>query len=279
MRHVFLILSTLAVWPFPASAQDDGRLDPQAAEIAQASADFLARQPALAFDWFVSMDQIVDGREKITHIRSGSNLLIRDKGFYSVAERADGLREYFYDGEIFTIAAPEEAFYASAPFDQGFEALVAAAIERAATPVPLWWIMSRTLPEGLLDEVEGAAYLGVVRLAGAEAHHLAFTEYDEDWQVWISTDPERPVPLMMVGTETHKQGWPQYTAYMTNWSFEPAAQDGAFTFVPAEDDVSVAMPQLVTAGQAPATEGEAEAAGEPEAEAAPETAAPAAATE
>lgn len=239
-----LALSAGPGWADETKATDDG-LDPHALEIAGSAARFLTGQQVLSFDWFVSFDVVVEGREKITYVRSGSNHLDREAGFRATLERGQGVREYYYDGETFTMAAPGEGFYASAAFDGGFEALIDRAQERLAKDLPVWSIMSADLGQNALDRIEGAAYLGETLIAGTPAHHLAFTEYDEDWQIWIAADPERPVPLMIVSTDPYEQGWPQYRLHLLNWSFEAPEEGVAFTYEPSEDEDKVAMPTLV----------------------------------
>ncbi|MEM9148528.1 MAG: DUF2092 domain-containing protein [Pseudomonadota bacterium] len=243
-RRARLAAAMLLGVPGLALAEADDRLDPVAMEIAKESAEFLTQQPILSFDWFVSFDEVIEGREKVTFVRSGSNLLVRDQGFFGVAERGSGVREYYYDGAEFTVAAPQEGFYATAPFPDGFEALLDAVRNRTGAHVPVWTLMSAELGKTAVEDLDGAAYLGTTLVAGREAHHLAFTEYDEDWQLWISTDPEQPVPIMLVSTDPHQQGWPQYRAHMLNWTFE-APEDAVFTFEPHEDDVKATMPSLV----------------------------------
>ena len=54
------------------------RLNPEAVEILQRATDFLAAQPALSVNWFASYDVVIDGREKITELRSGYSLLDRE---------------------------------------------------------------------------------------------------------------------------------------------------------------------------------------------------------
>ena len=221
------------------------KIDPLAMEIAGNAARFLAGQSSMSFEWIVTHDEIVEGREKITFFRSGTNSLVRGAGFVSRTERGGTLRDFYYDGETFTIASPSEGFYASAEFDGGFEALIIAARERFDTALPLWSIMSETLGQNAVEKIEGAAYLGTTLIRGNEVHHLAFTEYEEDWQIWISTDEERPVPLMLIGTDPYQQGWPQYRALFLDWTFDIDTPDGGFTYVPHELDVSVTLPALV----------------------------------
>lgn len=231
-----------------AAEADDDEPDPIA--IAQEAADFLAAQEAYAFRWFVSYDEVLEGREKLTFLKSGHNLMARGEGFVSHTERGNTYRDYYYDGEVFTVASPDQQFYASTLFDGGFEALIAAVEAKTDAVLPLWSIMSPTLPTTFLEGVEGAAYLGTTLIAGHEAHHLAFSGYEEDWQVWVSTDPEAPLPVMIVGTDPYTQGWPQYRAYLMDWDLAPEHSVEMFRFAPTEDDIAVSFPQLSALAEA-----------------------------
>ncbi len=258
-RSAALLLATA----LPAGAAEPAaEAEPDPIAIASAAAEFLAAQPAFAFSWFVSYDLVVEGREKLTFLRSGRTVMDRAAGFVSETERGADRRDYYYDGESFTVAAPEDGFYATAPFADGFDALVAAVRARTGTVVPLWSIMSERLPAAFLAGVDGAAYVGLTRIAGQPAHHIAFTSYDEDWQVWIADDPEAPLPLMLVGTEPHIKGWPQYRAYLMDWDLAPEIAEGMFTHVPEEDAMAVSFPELVSLPEAAP---EARADGAPEA--------------
>lgn len=244
------LIAALALAPVAAAAeaspaQPPARLDEAALALVRASADFLASQPAMSFDWLVSYDQVIDGREKLTFTRSGTNILVRELGFVSRTDRGDAFRDYYYDGAVFTVAAPDQNFYASADFAGGFEALVGEVSDKLATPIPLWSLMTASLPGEILKGIDGAAYLGITRVGGRETHHLAFSDYEEDWQVWISTEPGRPLPLMIVRTDPYQQGWPQYRAYLMNWNLAPAHAAGDFTYVPPDGSIRVSFPNLL----------------------------------
>lgn len=243
----------LAVWSLGGQvlaqgdqASENDRIDPQAMELANATAEYLTAQSSMSFDWFMTSDEVIEGREILTYVRSGTNVFVRDAGFKSITERDGKLRDYYYDGKTFTIAAPEEGFYSSVSFGDGFEALLDAVRERTSTQIPLWTLMSETLGQNAVTDIEGAAYMGTTLILGQEAHHLAFSEHDEDWQIWISTDPDRPVPLMIIGTDPYQQGWPQYRIQLSNWAFDVDVSEGLFTYTPDELDVAVTMPALVS---------------------------------
>lgn len=226
-------------------------LDPQAVEILTAATDYLAGQQAFSVNWFVSYDEVIDGREIVTHSRSGHNLLSRQQGFYSYAENGLETREFFFDGQAFQILDVEENAYVMASFSGDFEALIDRAQTEYGVVLPIWTLMSQRSSDELLDQAEAAAYLGLTRLAGRQVHHLALSNYDRDWQVWIADDADNPEIVMLVGTDPYTQGWPQYRAFFSGWDFSPEVSDGAFTFVPDETTERMSWPK-VAGGDDPA---------------------------
>jgi hypothetical protein len=222
---------------------DPRALDPRAVEILAGATAFLAAQATMSVDWLVSFDRVADGREKITYLRSGRNLLKRGVGFYSYAEFQDGTREYFFDGQTFQIVDVEENAYVMVPFVGRLDDLADRISAEYDIRLPIWQIMSASPKSDLLDRADSAAYLGIVKIAGRAAYHLALSDYNNDWQVWIATEPDRPELLMVVGTDPYTQGWPQYRAYFSNWNFDPEIPDDAFSFVPDEEADRMAWPK------------------------------------
>ena len=226
----------------PAFAQSTD-IETQATEIVLNSAKFLASQPAFSFSWFVTFDEVTDD-QKISYIRSGNTLMVRDSGFYSQTEREDTLRDYYWDGSEFTIFSPNEDFYVSSEFTGSFDELVEAVREKTGTVLPMWSILSESFPDDLLSNVEAAAYLGTTLIAGQEAHHVVFREPEEDWQVWISTDEDAPWPLMLFGTHRNDPEDPQYRVYMSDWNADPDTDPSQFKFEPDEGALQLYFPQL-----------------------------------
>lgn len=239
-------LVSLVLWcaATQAVAAEEPAIDPKAAQIVMKSAEFLATRPAISFGWFVSYDEVVEEKEKITYLRSGTTRLVRNNGFVMQTERGDTLRDYYWDGATITVSSPNENWHASASYEGSFEALVEAISKTTGTIVPMWSILSKDLPRDLLKNADAGAYLGTTLLAGQEAHHLAFSEKEEDWQIWVSRSETSPVPLMLIGTEKAKTGWPQYRVYMTDWNFDLQADAAQFTYVPDESSLRITLPLL-----------------------------------
>ena len=263
MRPV-LVAAVLATVPAagPVPAQEEPAA-PNPFELTIASAEFVAGLESLSFRWFLSYDEVVGGREKLTYIQSGMNEMVRDVGFATHTERDDTYRNYYFDGKTFTVASPNENFYASTAFAGSFEALVEAVRDRTGSVLPMWALMSRELPRRFTEGAVGADYVGLTLIGGELAHHVAFAgDEGEDWQVWISADETAPVPLMVVITDTTVQGWPQDRILLTDWQLSVESDPSRFTFAPDNDDVPLAVPRLdVAAAQAvrsDRTKGEAE---------------------
>ncbi|MFC3614411.1 DUF2092 domain-containing protein [Lutimaribacter marinistellae] len=238
-----LIANTLA-------AEEPPALDPQAVEILREASAYLSDQPRVAVDWFVSYDEVIDGREKLTRLRSGTTLLDREQGFYSYVEAGPTLREFFFDGSVFSVFDPQNNAFARTEVEGTFEILVDRVQQEYGLALPIWQVLSKRAEGELLSDATSAAYVGLTRVAGDEAHHLAFANYEQDWQVWISTDADAPILLMLVGTDPYTQGWPQFRAYFTGWDFAPEMKAEAFAFEPPEDAEQMVWPRVgVTTGQ------------------------------
>jgi hypothetical protein len=73
--------------------------------------------------------------------------------------------------------------------------------------------------------------LGTVTVLGVSCQHLAFTQANIDWQVWIEDGP-MPTPKKIVITYKDEEGSPQYTALFSKWDFDTKLPDFVFSFDP-----------------------------------------------
>lgn len=218
-------------------------IDPIAIEWVEAVSASIVSKERLSVSWFVSFDQVVDGREKITHIRSGMAALVRDDQYYARVEQEGGPREFFFDGLGVTVYLPDENSYVHKPFLGDFEQLAETITQEHDARLPIWQVLVPDTADELLRDVTAAAYLGEKMLAGKLVHHVALSTYKEDLQLWILGGEAEPVLQMMVGTNPYEQGWPQYRAYFTDWNFDPEFDEDMFTYYPNEDAVRLVWPK------------------------------------
>ncbi|MDP2493936.1 DUF2092 domain-containing protein [Shimia thalassica] len=219
------------------------KIDPIAAETIERAGALLAQAENISVRWFVAYDEILDGREKLTHMRSGFSLLSREDGYY--AHVVDGLdtREMYFDGTTLAIHDVEKDAYVQAYIPGDYEELIDRADQEYGLEIPIWSVLSKRYQGQYLEDAETAAYIGLTRVGAQLAHHVALSNYDEDWQVWISADDDNPELLMLVGTDPYTQGWPQYRVYFSDWDMNPEIEEGAFSFQPGENSERMVWPK------------------------------------
>ncbi|KPA21006.1 hypothetical protein shim_29220 [Shimia sp. SK013] len=246
------VLALSAGAGFAQEAQEDGgepadpsmmRLDPRAIDIVESVATVLTAHETLAVNWLVSYDQVIDGREKMTLFRSGRTMMVRPDKYYAYVEQEEGLREFFFDGYGLTVHLPELNAYTHMPYFGTFDELTKAVRDEHSESLPVWKVFVPDFADQFLGDITAAAYLGIKRVAGIEVHHVAMSSYQEDLQMWITTDPVNPVLKMIVGTNPYEQGWPQYRAYFSDWDFAPEIAEDSFTFYPDDEDDRLVWPK------------------------------------
>ena len=224
-------------------------IDPYAANIVRQSAEFLANLPSVSFTWFVTNDEIAETGETITTVESGKTAMDRSAGFAEQTEQESGRRDYYYNGNAFTVVFPDEMIYASQPYSGDYDSLVVSLRERTGAVLPAWIVLSAKLPEKIFVDLNSAAYLGTIMLMGNEVHHIAMSSTGSDLQLWISTDESAPVPEMLIGTLTDKPGMPRYHVRFSSWSLGHDLDTSQFIFSPGPDFERIAMPSLTVAAK------------------------------
>jgi hypothetical protein len=142
-------------------------------------------------------------------------------------------RQFFYDGQTFTLYGPRVKYYASFPAPPTIGELLAAAEQQYGVELPLadlfFWGTDKAHPE----DITAAITVGPSRIGGVECDHYAFRQAEVDWQIWIEKG-NTPLPRKLVITTTQEEGQPQYSAVL-EWNLTPQLPDDLFTFVPPAD--------------------------------------------
>jgi hypothetical protein len=82
-----------------------------------------------------------------------------------------------------------------------------------------------------MDGVAVGRYIGREHVGDVQAHHLAMTKKDVDWQLWIKDGPDA-VPLRYVITTKTLPEQPQFIAELENWRPNEPLSDEQFAFQP-----------------------------------------------
>jgi hypothetical protein len=237
MNHIFsvsavprlasLLLSAvaLAAGPLANAQQDDART------ILKAMSDYVSGQRTIELEFDSDIEVITPQLEKIQYTNSGEALVSRPDKLR--AHRVGGYADVvlYFDGKTASVHARNLNGYAqfAAPgtLDQFFEAL------RAGHGVALPgadFLLSNPYAALAADVME-AKHIGRGVIDGVECEHLAFRNFDTDWQLWVEVGAN-PIPRKIVITSKTINNAPQYTFRVKRWKtgFEPPAD--AFTFTP-----------------------------------------------
>jgi hypothetical protein len=153
--------------------------------------------------------------------RPGNSARSRFGGFSDV--------ELVFDGATVSIFSKGLNAYAQEEMNGTVDELLEALRMGHAVALPAGdFIMSHPY-EALIDDVLEAKYLGPGVIDGVRCDHLAFRNFDTDWQVWIEAG-DQPLLRKVVITSKTLAGGPQYTLRIKQWdtSAQPTADDFAF---------------------------------------------------
>ena len=104
--------------------------------------------------------------------------------------------------------------------------------------------------EVLAADVMEAKHIGRGIIDGRECEHLAFRNFDTDWQLWVGAG-EKAIPRKMVITSKTLNSAPQYTLRVREWKtgVEPSAD--AFSFTPPAGAAQLSPDALLALDELP----------------------------
>ena len=218
--------------------------------ILKAMADYVSNQRTIEFTFDSDIEVITPELEKIQFTNSGEALLSRPHKLR--AHRMGGYSDValIFDGKTVSIYSKGinayEQFDGPATVDQLFEVLRAG----HGVALPAADLLLTNAYDILVADVLEAKYIGRGIIGGRECEHLAFRNFDTDWQLWVEVG-EQPIPCKMVITSKTVNSAPQYTVRINKWKtgVDPAAD--AFMFTPPAGAEKLSPDQLIELDELP----------------------------
>jgi hypothetical protein len=233
-----------------ATAAEDPVVDPAADMLLQrmgavlAAADGFTVTNTLTSDESVSTGEIVqlEGKVEIA--------LRRPDGLRASVTGDFGSKDYFFDGAHMVFADGENRTYASVESSGTIDGAIEIMWAEFGVKIPLVDFLTADPYATLMENVQTGFYAGLHMVDGVRHHHLVFIEEEIDWQIWIA-DGALPLPSKMVITYKMEDGYPQYTATLTDWNLSPGLNDAVFNFVPPTGAIEIEFATVddLTAGE------------------------------
>lgn len=215
----------------PAKTPD---IAPEAAAPVAAMCQALAARSMLAFSAEITEEQVYPNGQTVQLTRFADVALKRPDKLYSRITGDERDRVFVYDGKTVTVADYDRGVYAVIDAPPTIDATITMLSEKYGLVAPLSDLLYADPCKELLANVRTGDCVGVHTAAGLACDHLAFTQKNADWQLWVEKG-KSPLPRKVVITDKNGMGWPQYAATFTDWDTAPRLPADLFTFKPGKD--------------------------------------------
>ncbi len=206
-------------------------IEPRADALLKRMGDFLGESPFFSVDAEIWQDVESSSGLRLQAGRAVSLQVRRPNRLHAQVHSSRRNRELFYDGSDLTLFNRAENFYGTAHTSGSLDNAMDVASERFGIDIPLEDFIRSDPHKDLLEKTTAGSDIGPVDVMGVPCEHLAFSQTNIDWQVWIEDGPE-PVPRKFVITYKDEADSPQFTAIFSNWNFTAKLPDFVFKFEP-----------------------------------------------
>src|SRR5215469_1074431 len=210
-------------------AEAKAAIDPKADEQLKRMSDYLAQARFFSVNAEIWQDLDLSSGQRVQAGRTIQFQVRRPDRLHVHVQSTKRNHDVFYDAGHITLLNRAQNFYGSIHTSAELDAAMDAASERFGIAMPLDDILRSNPSSDLLEKVHFGIYIGPVEVMGVPCEHLAFSQDNIDWQLWIESGP-KPVPRKFVITYKDEAGSPQFTAVFSNWDFVTTLPDFVFKF-------------------------------------------------
>jgi hypothetical protein len=204
-------------------------ISPRAESVLRSACDFLAHTPAFSFSAEIWREHVDEAGQKIQFSRTVEMDVKRPDGLRLEITSPLSARGFWYDGKTLTILDRKQNLYSSTAMPATLDKTVDAAHDQFGIDLPLIDLALSDPYANATAKVQAGRYFGVAPVLGVLCHHLAFTQENVDWQIWIEEGPQ-PLIRKFVITYKNEPGAPEFTALITRWNVADRIADSDFVF-------------------------------------------------
>lgn len=139
----------------------------------------------------------------------------------------------WYDGKNVTVMPISARIYTILPSAATLDGAIEMMRDKMDVHTPLLPFLSSDADQRLSDGLESANEIGFINVGNEQWLHLAFTEADANWQLWL-TGPHQVLPRRMSIIYKNVEGQPRVNVEFTDWNLNAEIPNSAFTFVKPE---------------------------------------------
>jgi len=228
--------------PESPAKKDEGVIDPRADSALRKMSDTMAGLKSFRIDMTTIDEKVTKEGQKIQEVKD-SQVSVRRPNLLRIDRLGpSGHVTLRYDGINLTVYNKELNAYATTPAPPKLDAAIDDARDRLNIDAPAGDLMLSDPYHALIGGVKVGRYIGLEPIGGLPALHLAMTEKNIDWQIWIQ-DGQMAIPLRYVITSKDMPGQPQFTAEMYHWVVAADVTEKTVAFTPPANAKRVEFPK------------------------------------
>ena len=248
LGHLLLclpLLSSLPALAEDASPQND--IDPFVDKLIKQTSDYLANYKSFSLHAYTTTEEYMPNGQKIQLSSSKRVLVRRPDRMYGEVVSDRGTTRFYFDGKKISRFDLDTNTYGSIDAPGTLDEALDHAMQKFQLDAPLADILTDNLYDNFIANTREGSYAGLHFMQGKKHHHLAMSNENVDFQVWIADDIA-PLIHKVVITYKHLPGEPQFSAHLSDWDFSPLAPDMVFEFHPPIDADEIQFLPVKTAG-------------------------------
>lgn len=243
-RLVLAVALAMGMQTASADNSDDARA------IVKSMSNYVGSLKTIDVSFDSDIEVVTPTLEKLQFTNSGDVQLTRPDKLR--AHRVGGYADVslFFDGKTASVLGNNINSYAQFDAVGSVDQLFHALREGRGIALPGADLLMTNSYDMLMADVTEAKYIGRGVVNGVECEHLAFRNFDTDWQLWVEVG-ERPFPRKMVVTSKTINGAPQYTIRIKSWKGGEKHASDLFTFKPVAGMTKLDPNNLISLDELP----------------------------
>ena len=211
------------------SKADAPPIDPQAEKILQALNAKKKKDIKASAEIIDTMDEVLKTGEKIqySHVRK---LKISEPKQFWIESTGDITNTTIWkDDKTFTLLDRNNNVYSQVAAPGTIDETMDMLVDKYGVTTPLADLLSDDMYSALMKNTKTCRYLGLHYADGIKCHHIAATQKNIDWQIWVDAG-EMPQLRKIVITYKQRPGSPQYVAVLKSFKELDQVPEDTFLF-------------------------------------------------
>jgi hypothetical protein len=216
-----------------AAGPERSLIDAKAVGLLREMGTYLGASREFSFRADVTYDVVLMDNHKIQYAGTASVAVRRPNNLQVTYSGEERQTRVFYDGQTFIIFDPVRRVFTKSKVPPTIDAAIDKIFDQHGFSVPIADFVYQDPYRVLAEGVESGFMVGRTRVNGRPVVHLAFSQKEIDWQIWIEEGP-RPLPRKLLITYKNEPASPQYTAVLSHWDLRTRLSDSFAMFDPPE---------------------------------------------